>query len=172
LNPNNVLDFNASGAVEGIPVTPILPGAPTIDLEGEDGSLILVSGGAVLDAFGALVLKGNFEVGIGQVTGNDAGTDPDVSFTDADAFSLTLTNVELWAGSGGSFDAPGAPDDYSTATIVDGDFGFSGSADGVSVVAINNDGANYLGATVSGLSADLVGMDDRSDFTPGTETSA
>ncbi|MFH1044601.1 MAG: LEPR-XLL domain-containing protein, partial [Pseudomonadota bacterium] len=106
-NSDRVLDFRngPSDAVDGIPVTPVgLPVKPTIDFEGENGSLLGVTGNAVVDAFGSVVAKGDFTIALGQVSGNDVGTAPVVSFTDADAVSLTLSGITVFAGVGGSLD--------------------------------------------------------------------
>ncbi|MEJ2310307.1 MAG: hypothetical protein P8Z78_13455 [Gammaproteobacteria bacterium] len=67
LNPDKVLDFNDGSAdsIAGIPVTPAT--GPVIDFEGENGSLLNVSGSAVIDAFGVLIAKGSFSISLGQV---------------------------------------------------------------------------------------------------------
>src|SRR5439155_7145257 len=110
---------------------------------------------------GALVAKGAFSLDVGQVSGADAGTGAAVSFSDADAVSLTLTNVTLFAGIGGSLNAHGTPSDYSDDTVVNGTLGFGGAITGsLRVVAIDDGGATYLGieSDASALSAGLVGL--------------
>ena len=128
-----------------------------------------VSGGAVLDVRGPgyFVFKtSDLTVDIGQATGNDnMGDDPDISFTDADIFSFSITNGAIWGGTGGKLDNSTTPMDWSDATVsYDADAkGFLGTVTGtVNVVTINQDsGDDYFGLLTSNnaIKADLLGDD-------------
>src|SRR5205823_4222427 len=93
----------------------------------------------------------SFSLDVGQVSGADVGTGTPVSFSDADAVSLTLTNVTLFAGVGGSLlDNDGGtptPNDYSDDTVQNGTLGFGGSISGnLSVVEIGRASCRERGA--------------------------
>ena len=89
-----------------------------------------ISGAATLDVLsGLVVLKvGSFEMQLGQVSGSDGTT----TLTDARALTVTLTDVTLWVGPGGSLNDGGTPKDvtdaatFSDDTVQAGDLGFSG----------------------------------------------
>ena len=85
-----------------------------------------------------------FELDLGQVSGGDAdgdgATTPDVSFTNADAVSLQLNNVSVFAGVGGVLTLVGTADDYSLSTVapaVDA-LGFWGSVTSLDLLAITD----------------------------------
>ena len=90
-----------------------------------------------------------------------------MSFTNADAVSLTLTNVTLFAGVGGSLDDNGTLTDYSDDTVVNGTLGFGGAIIGaLRVVSIKDGTASYLGleSDANVLSADLIGLGTLLEF--------
>ena len=68
----------------------------------------------------------------------DGATTPEVSFTNADAVSLQLNNVSVFAGVGGVLTLVGTADDDSLSTVapaVDA-LGFWGSVTSLDLVAI------------------------------------
>ena len=87
-------------------------------------------------------MPNSFSLDLGQVTGGDGS----VTLTDAEAVALTLTDVSLFAGVGGSLNDEGTPDDYSDDTVNNGTIGFAGSITGdLDVVAIKAGTDTYLG---------------------------
>jgi hypothetical protein len=86
-----------------------------------------------------------------------------VSFTNADAVSVTLTGVSVFVGVGGSLSSA-----TSAASVVNGTLGFGGSVASLKLVSIKDkngtllnplDDKNYLGVEASGLTADLIGLE-------------
>ena len=99
------------------------------------------------------------------------GDGEDVSLSaDDDVVSLTLSSVAVFAGVGGEFDdadgdsANGAltiEERYSDDVVSHGAaaIGFFGEVSSMDLIAIQAAGADYLGLSLSGLSADLIGFD-------------
>ena len=82
--------------------------------------------------------------------------------------TLTHPGVQVWVGVGGSLSGTSA-----TSTVVDGTLGFSGGVTSLTLVSIKDKGLNaldpaddknYLGVSASGLTADLVGLEDVLEF--------
>ena len=76
---------------------------------------------------GAVIAKGDFELAFGEVS---SAALPSGATQDADAMVLTLTNVGVFVGVGGSLSdttdgvANNTPNDYSDDEVVDGTLGF------------------------------------------------
>jgi hypothetical protein len=112
-------------------------------------------------ASGVLVASGGFSLELGQVS--TAAPSNGVSFTNASAVSLSLTNATVFVGAGGSLSAA-----TSTADVVNGNLGFRGTVASLKVVSIKdtnngslatNDDRSYLGVQIGGLTADLIGLE-------------
>src|SRR5260221_11445878 len=103
-----------------------------------------ISGAATLNVLsGLVVLKvGGFEMQLGQVSGSDGigGT----TLTDARAMTVTLTDVTLWVGPGGSLADGGTVLDvtdaatFSDDTVQAGDLGFSGHVDSMKLATLKD----------------------------------
>src|SRR5688500_19312851 len=79
----------------------------------------------------------------------------------SEAVSLTLTDVELFAGVGGSLNANGTPDDFSNDTVVNGSLDCRGESEGDRRVVATQDGTDsYLAleSDADALSADQIGL--------------
>ena len=83
--------------------------------------------------------------------------------------TLTLENVGVFVGVGGSLAAPTTPDDWSTSSVVNGTLGFGATVTKLTVVSIKDRGANaalatddttYLGVALQDFDGNLVGLDD------------
>src|SRR4051794_2398831 len=128
---------------------------------------LAVDGGVALNVLdGVLVAKGDFTIALGQVRSADL---PSGATQDADAMTLTLSNVGVFVGVGGSFDAKGTPTDYSDDVVVDGTLGFGATVSQLTLVSIKDRGANaalttddttYLGVALADFDGNLVGLDD------------
>jgi hypothetical protein len=105
--PNTVLDFANTELYDGDnAVTPFVPGVgPAIDVDGNQGALLSVSGDVTLDLFGFVNVSGN----LGFTTANRTfvvasnstmPTDDYVEFS-ADYLVVTGSGVDVFAGSGG-----------------------------------------------------------------------
>ena len=124
-----------------------------------------ISGAATLNVLsGLVVLKvAGFDMQLGQVSGSDGTT----TLTDARAMTVTLTDVTLWVGPGGSLADGGTPT-FSDDTVQAGDLGFSGHVDSMKLAslkdlrnpAVTTDDVSYLALDISGLNASLVGLED------------
>src|SRR4051794_2620034 len=126
---------------------------------------LAVDGGVALNVLdGVLVAKGDFTIALGQVKSADLPHPTQ----DADAMTLTLTNVGVFVGVGGSFDAHGTPTDYSDDAVVNGTLGFGATVTKLTLVSIKDRGATaattddrtYLGVALSDFDGNLVGLDD------------
>src|SRR5262249_55140557 len=98
-----------------------LPGFFSDDLTADVD--LSISGAASLNVLdGLVVLKvDGFEMQLGKVSGDDGTT----HLIDAQAMTVTLTDVTLWVGPGGSLSDPNnTPDDFSDDTVEPGDLGF------------------------------------------------
>src|ERR1044072_5730776 len=137
---------------------------------GVDLSISDVCASDLLD--GLVVLKvAGFEMQLGKVSGDDGNT----TLTDAQALSVTLTDVTLWGGPGGSLSDGGTALDvtdgttFSDDTVVAGTLGFSGHVGSLKLASLKDLGAlaadpsddvSYLALDLSGLNASLVGLED------------
>ena len=88
--------------------------------------------------------------------------------------TVTLGDVTLWVGPGGSLNDNGTATDVTDATTLSddtvqaGDLGFSGHVDSMKLAslkdpgdpAVATDDVSYLALDISGLSASLVGLED------------
>ena len=89
--------------------------------------------------------------------------------------TVTLTDVTLWVGPGGSLDDNDTPLDvtdatsFSDDTVQAGDLGFSGHVGSLKLVSLKNtngtptdatDDMTYLALDISGVNASLVGLED------------
>ncbi len=91
-----------------------------------------LDGTVALDALdGVLVASGGFSLDLGQVS--TTAPSNGVSFTNADALTLTLTGVQVWVGVGGSLSGTSA-----TSTVVNGTLGFGGGVTSLTLVAIKD----------------------------------
>src|ERR1044072_2111420 len=129
-----------------------------------------ITGAAALNVLdGLVVLKvAGFEMQLGKVSGDDGST----TLTDAQALSVTLTDVTLWVGPGGSLSDGGTALDgtdgatFSDDTVVAGTLGFSGHVGSLKLASLKDLGAagpsddvSYLALDLSGLNARLVGLE-------------
>jgi Ca2+-binding RTX toxin-like protein len=130
-----------------------------------------ITGAAALNVLdGLVVLKvAGFEMQLGKVSGSDGAT----TLTDAQALSVTLTDVTLWVGPGGSLSDGGTALDVTDGTtfsddaVVAGTLGFSGHVGSLKLASLKDLGAagpgddvSYLALDLSGLNASLVGLED------------
>src|SRR5207253_2436024 len=144
---------------------------PVLDISKDQD--LHADGNVALNALnGVLVAAGNFNLDLGQVSTVTA--DNGVSFSNANAVAVTLNNVGVFVGSGGSLS-----DNTSTATVVNGSLGFGGTVTSLKVVSIRDtngtplvttDDKNYLGVESTGLTADLVGLESVLVFHAGGVT--
>src|SRR6185295_8907485 len=146
---------------------------------------IQAQGSLILNAFGVVLVKGSFKLQLGTVT--ELGADHQAGGTGADkdtdyqAVVLTLGSgafagaspVEVFVGVGGEVtDNPGGtatPLNYGDDQIdVEGGVGFHATLNNLSLVTLKNnngtptvrtDDKSYLGLDLSGLSAELLGID-------------
>ena len=127
---------------------------------------VAVGGGVALDVLnGVLVVKGDFSIALGQLS---SAALPSGATQDADALVLTLTNVGVFVGVGGSLsdttdgEANNTPNDYSDDEVLDGTLGFGATVSKLTLVSLKDRGANrtYLGVALQGLDGNLVGLDD------------
>ena len=116
LTPLAKLDWSAFGA-HGTDYTGLNIDAALAALNGTDlGALtasvdVALDGGVALNVLdGVLVAKGNFDIALGQLRSADL---PSGATQDADVMTLTLENVGVFVGVGGSFDDKGTAD-YAT----------------------------------------------------------
>ena len=99
-----------------------------------------LKGSAILNAGnGALVARGDFTLAIGQVR---AAALVSGAGQDADALALTLSNVAVFVGTGGSINTNGTANLFSDDTVVNGTLGFGATLNGLTVVSIKDRGAN------------------------------
>src|ERR1044072_262864 len=124
-----------------------------------------ITGAAALNVLdGLVVLKvAGFEMQLGKVSGDDGST----TLTDAQALSVTLTDVTLWVGPGGSLSDGGTALDvtdgatFSDDTVVAGTLGFSGHVGSLKLASLKDlgtaagpsDDVSYLALDLSGLNA-------------------
>ena len=83
--------------------------------------------------------------------------------------TLTLENVGVFVGVGGSLATPTTPDDWSTSSVVNGTLGFGATVSTLTLVSIKDRGADavlttddttYLGVALEDFDGNLVGLDD------------
>ena len=88
---------------------------------------------------------------------------------DADAMTLTLSNVGVFVGRGRQPATPTTPDDYSDDTVVNGTLGFGATVSTLTLVSIKDrepmrrwptDDTTYLGVALEDFDGDLVGLED------------
>jgi hypothetical protein len=158
------LDWSTFAVSDGIGLPDFKDVTKSVDLS--------ISGAATLNVLsGLVVLKvGGFTMQLGQVSGSDGTT----TLTDARAMTVTLTDVTLWVGPGGSLDDGGTAANVtdtaslSDDTVVAGDLGFSGYVASLTLAtlkdlkgtAVATDDVSYLALDISGLNARLVGLED------------
>ena len=131
---------------------------------------VAVGGGVALDVLnGVLVVKGDFSIALGQLS---SAALPSGATQDADALVLTLTNVGVFVGVGGSLsDAndgeANTPNDYSDDEVLDGTLGFGATVSKLTLVSLKDRGATaatddrtYLGVALQDFDGNLVGLDD------------
>ena len=106
---------------------------------------------------------------LGHVSGSDGTT----TLSDARAMTVTLGDVTLWVGPGGSLNDNGTATDVTDATTLSddtvqaGDLGFSGHVNSMKLATLKDlkgntnpaDDVSYLALELTGLSATLVGVD-------------
>ena len=171
LTPLAKLDWSAFGA-HGTDYTGLNIDAALAALNGTDlGALtasvdVALDGGVALNVLdGVLVAKGNFDIALGQLRSADL---PSGATQDADVMTLTLENVGVFVGVGGSFDDKGTAD-YSDDEVVNGTLGFGATVSKLTLVSIKDRGADaalttddttYLGVALEDFDGNLVGLDD------------
>jgi hypothetical protein len=145
-------------------------GLPLASLDIDEGLDLHVDGSVAVNVLDGIVVAtvDDFSLDMGQVsTTADNGTGL-ISFTDAEALSVVLTGVDVWAGVGGSLDDVDGDSDndtlsikdrYSDDEVVNGTLGFRGSVTSMSLVTINDGVNSYMGILTTGLAADLVGLE-------------
>ncbi len=147
-------------------------GLPDFNDDLNAGVDLSISGAATLNVLSGLaVLKvGEFNMQLGHVSGSDGTT----TLSDARAMTVTLRDVTLWVGPGGSLNDNGTATDVTDATTLSddtvqaGDLGFSGHVDSMKLATLKDlkaianptDDVSYLALDISGLSASLVGLED------------
>src|SRR5690606_8620073 len=114
---------------------------------------------------GVLVAKGDFTIALGQVR---SALLPSGNLQDADAMTLTLTNVGVFVGVGGSLDDKGTATDFSDDEVVPGTLGFGATVSTLTLVSIKDRGADalattddvsYLGVALDEFNGALVGLE-------------
>src|SRR5207245_2957013 len=76
-------------------------------------------GNVALNALnGVVVATGHFDLTLGQVSTQSPSNG--VNFSNANAVSLSLDNVQVWIGASGTLDTHGTANDFSDDTIVNG----------------------------------------------------
>ena len=111
--------------------------------ERRTGESLMLAGNAAIDVAGAVIAKGDFELAFGEVS---SAALPSGATQDADAMVLTLTNVGVFVGVGGSLSdttdgvANNTPNDYSDDEVVDGTLGFGATVSKLTVVSIKDRG--------------------------------
>src|SRR6185503_19165656 len=155
--------LNLTSALADLNGTPLGNLTNSIDLS--------VDGGVALNVLdGVLVAKGDFTITLGQV---QSAALPSGASADADTMVLTLDNVGVFIGVGGSLDAEGTATDYSDDTVTNGTLGFGATVTQLTVVSIKDRGANailatddrtYLGVALEDFDGDLVGLESVLDF--------
>ncbi|MBK8118788.1 MAG: hypothetical protein IPK39_05860 [Sulfuritalea sp.] len=128
---------------------------------------LAVDGAVALNVLnGVLVAKGDFAIALGQVK---SAALPSGDQQDADAMTLSLSNVGVFVGVGGTLNANGTPSDYSNDTVGNGTLGFGATVGKLTLVSIKDRGANaalktddrsYLGVALDDFAGDLAGLDD------------
>ena len=169
------LDWSTFTATEGAGLLP--------DLTVNSGVDIDVQGSVALDAFGALIAKGSFRLQFGIVTDlGDNGLPGGGDDTEYQAMVVTLGTtafenaeaVQVFVGVGGLLeDVAGDDNDadgsYSDDVVNKDDaIGFYTSLESLSLVTLKNigdptvatDDLGYLAVYASGVTAELVGIDD------------
>ena len=112
--------------------------------ERRTGESLMLAGNAAIDVAGAVIAKGDFELAFGEVS---SAALPSGATQDADAMVLTLTNVGVFVGVGGSLsdttdgEANNTPNDYSDDEVVDGTLGFGATVSKLTLVSIKDRGA-------------------------------
>ena len=107
-----------------------------------------ISGAATLNVLSGLaVLKvGAFDMQLGHVSGSDGTT----TLSDARAMTVTLGDVTLWVGPGGSLNDNGTATDVTDATTLSddtvqaGDLGFSGHVDSMKLASLKDPKGNTV----------------------------
>jgi len=142
-------------------------GTPLATLAVDSTLDLHASGTGALNALGGvLVAAGTFDLDLGRVSTTTPSNG--VSFTNASAVSLTLDGASVFVGTGGSLSSATA-----SATVVNGTLGFGGTVTTLKIVSIkdtNNgsvsttDDTNYLGVQITGLGADLIGLESVLEF--------
>lgn len=164
-NPNVVLDFNQGGKVVGNPITPVL--GPVINIEGENGSTLQVSGAVVINAFGSALGTASFtmsrQIINAELAGSNSSLGADTLLDNATLLTFSMTNVNLFAGINGAFtyDTNGNVTGLNTTNATG--FAVTGGDLGLALIIANpsqitGDSRIYL--AVDGLigSASLVGL--------------
>src|SRR5688572_27651511 len=136
---------------------------------------VALDGNVALNVLGGiLVAKGHFTIGLGQVRSADL---PSGALQDADAMTLTLSNVGVFVGVGGSLldnnGGAATPTNYSDDTVANGTLGFGATVGTLSMVSIKDRGAlplvatddrTYLGLSLDNFAGDLVGFESLLEF--------
>src|SRR6185503_19816988 len=130
------------------------------DLEIGSSLNIEAQGLVVLDAFSVLIAKGSFSLQLGTVTKDSAVYQ---------AMALTLEDVEVFIGVGGTLDDNGTPTSFADDELnLDSGIGFHATLDELSLVTLKNNNAtpnqanddkSYMPLELSGFSAALVGIE-------------
>ena len=136
---------------------------------------LAIDGSVVLNVLsGVLVAKGDFTIALGQV---QSALLPSGVSADADAMTLTLSNVGVFVGVGGALldnnGGAATPTDYSDDTVVNGTLGFGATVTTLTLVSIKDRGAlpllatddvTYLGVALDDFAGDLVGLESVLEF--------
>jgi hypothetical protein len=155
-NPNRVLDFNSGGEVQGREITTTV--GPDFDFEGENGSLLNVSGDVAIQAFGYVTATASFAMSreIIDVDTNGNGE----NLEDATLLMFELDDVNLFAGVGGAFTTEVTALDTSNAT----GFEATGGSLGVAIITADQkagpDNRSYLAITSELGSGVMLGLPD------------
>ena len=165
--PTN-LDWSSFGAgYTGLDIGTALTNLNNTTLGALDQNVDLaISGGVALDVLsGVLVVKGDFEIKLGHVQNDTYLT----AGQDADAMVLTLSDVGVFVGLGGSLATPTTPGDWSTSDVENGTLGFGATVSSLTLVSIKDLGADgvaggtddvsYLGVALDTFKGDLIGLD-------------
>ena len=119
----------------------------TVDLQ--------ASGSVSVDVAGFVVAVGTLDLFKGRVSGSDGTTD----LVDADALSLSLSNLSLFVGVGASINDQGTPDAVGNDTIDEaGAVGFSVAVANLDLVVVTAGAVRYTALELDVLSTGLVGV--------------
>src|SRR5260221_335479 len=157
----SVLTFHVWGVTVGVNQSPVAnAGINWTHVAGsgitlaDPTTVFSISGNAQLSLAGFVAVQGHFD--IAKTTLTDTGG----AFTNADALLVSLSNLSVFAGVGGTFDAQGTATDYSDDTLdVSNAIGLSATATSIKLALVTAGTSKWTGLQITGLAGNLVGID-------------